>query len=345
MTGKPCAIPKSGWKFPCSNGDDALEQRSFLALEKDNRIAWGKTEKKVPRIKRMLHEVESNIGKSVFTDYSDGEKETSAMFGKSGVFLAPKHTQFVGRFIRQATQPDSLVLDCFGGSGSSAHAVINVNRLEKTRRKFIIVEVNQYFETLIIPRLKKAGAATAWQKGTPKSMDGPGLFMRVQALEQYEDTLENLDTGDHGQLELPFYDPAFALRYGLNRNSKEVYCSIQNFRTPFGYQLQLAEGGGKSPFRSVDLVESLIYLMGLKVTRMVRESEGVVITGRDQQDRSVAVFFRDCDQNGSMPWVQKKFREHVADRLVTNDPAGLHFEGCERFEAIESFLAGQFGGY
>ena len=49
-------------------------------------------ENKVPRLKRMLHEVETNIGKSVFHDYSDGEKQTSAMFGKSGLFLAPKHS-------------------------------------------------------------------------------------------------------------------------------------------------------------------------------------------------------------------------------------------------------------
>lgn len=66
VTGKPCPHPKSGWKFPYSNGIDSPETRTFLALEKDNRIAWGKTEKKVPQIKRMLHEVESNIGKSVF---------------------------------------------------------------------------------------------------------------------------------------------------------------------------------------------------------------------------------------------------------------------------------------
>jgi adenine-specific DNA-methyltransferase len=344
VTGKPCPHPKSGWKFPYSNGIDSLETRSFLALEKDNRIAWGKNEKKVPQVKRMLHEVESNIGKSVFTDYSDGEKQTSAMFGKSGVFLAPKHTHFVSRFIRQATRPDSQVLDSFGGSGSSADAVIRVNRVDKTRRRFITVEVNQYFETLIVPRLKKAGAATTWQKGKARSLDGPGLFMRVQALEQYEDTLENLDTGDRGQLDLKFYDPAFTLRYGLNQESKEVYCAIGHFRSPFGYQLQRVEGGGKAPLRPVDLVESLVYLMGLRVNRMIREPEGVLITGSDPRNRSVAVFFRDCDHENTMAWVEQKLQEHPADQVVTNDPASLHFEGCERFEAIESFFAGQFGG-
>jgi len=47
----------------------------------------------------MLHEVETNIGKSVFSDYSDGEKQTHDLFNQSGVFLAPKHANFVSRFV------------------------------------------------------------------------------------------------------------------------------------------------------------------------------------------------------------------------------------------------------
>ena len=109
-------------------------------------------------------------------------------------------------------------------------------------------------------------------------------------------------------------------------------------------EVRRAEGGGKAPLRSVDLVESLVYLMGLFVNRMIREPEGVVITGRDPRDRSVAVLFRDCDRDGGGSWVHQKFQEHDADRWVTNDPGSLHFEGCERFEAIEAFLAGQWGG-
>ena len=94
-TGKPCPHPKSGWKFAYNDDADSPDRRSFVSLDRDDRIAWGPTEKKVPRLKRMLHEVETNIGKSVFQDYSDGEKQTSAMFGRSGVFLAPKHADFV----------------------------------------------------------------------------------------------------------------------------------------------------------------------------------------------------------------------------------------------------------
>ena len=345
VTGLPCPHPKSGWKFAYDDDEDSPDKRSFRALERDHRIAFGEDEKKVPRIKRMLHEVETNVGKSVFRDYSDGEKQTSAMFGKSGVFLAPKHSDFVSRFILQGSKADSIVLDCFGGSGSTAHAVINVNRLERSKRKFVTVEVNRYFETIIIPRLKKAFAATAWSSGKAKAIDGSGGFMRVQHLEQYDDALENLDTevllGDTG--DLLFQDSAFAMRYRLDVSARSLYCGVNRFSTPFGYQLKRSAGGGDAQPCEVDLVESIPYLLGMGVTRMYRESQGVMILGKNRRDQSVAVFFRDCTAKGSAEWVKAKLAEHPADRIYTNDPASLSFEGCDQFEAIESIFAQQFG--
>jgi len=59
--------------------------------------------------------------------------------------------------------------------------------------------------------------------------------------------------------------------------------------------------------------------------------------------RSVAVFFRDCSAGDSAAWAEGKLLEHPADRVLTNDPALLTFEGCERFEAIETVFVGQFG--
>ena len=128
VTERPCPHPKSGWKFAYADDEDSPGRRSFVALDQDHRIVWGPDEKNVPQLKRMLHEVETNVGKSVFQDYADGEKQTSAMFGRSGVFLAPKHTHFVSRFVQHAALPTSTILDCFGGSGSTAHAVIDLNR-------------------------------------------------------------------------------------------------------------------------------------------------------------------------------------------------------------------------
>ena len=345
VTGRPCPHPKSGWKFAYDDDEDSPDKRSFRALERDHRIAFGEDEKKVPRIKRMLHEVETNVGKSVFRDYSDGEKQTSAMFGKSGVFLAPKHSDFVSRFILQGSKADSIVLDCFGGSGSTAHAVINVNRLERSKRKFVTVEVNRYFETIIIPRLKKAFAATAWSSGKAKAIDGSGGFMRVQHLEQYDDSLENLDSevlpGDTG--DLLFQDSAFAMRYRLDASARSLYCGVDRFSTPFGYQLKRSAGGGDAQPCEVDLVESIPYLLGMDVARLYREPQGVVMLGRNRRGQSVAVFFRDCTADDSAQWVAGKLAQHPADRVYTNDPAGLSFEGCDSLEAIETVFAAQFG--
>ena len=344
VTKKPCALSNRGWKGTRYTDPEHPERNSFESLAADHRISFGSDESKVFQQKRMLHEVETNVAKSVFTDYSDGEKQTAAMFGKAGLFLAPKHTNFVSRFISQATKSNSLVVDCFGGSGSSAHAVIELNRAEGTHHKFITVEVNRYFDTLIVPRLIKASCSSRWANGKALEMNGPGLFMRTQIIEQYEDTLENLDfkptAGDPG--ELLFDNPAFALRYKLRQTSRVPYCGVDRFTTPFGYQLQRANGGGEAQSCEVDLVESLTYLLGMDINRLYRESKGVVMLGHNRRGQSLAIFFRDGINPETAAWLTEKLALHPADRIFTNDPASLIFEGAERFEAIEAVFARQF---
>lgn len=198
VTGKPCPHPKSGWKWAYDNDENSPDKRSFVSLDRDGRIAWGMDENKVPRLKRMLHEVETNVGKSVFQDYSDGEKQTSAMFGRSGIFLAPKHADFVSRFILHAAKPDSTILDCFGGSGSTAHAVINLNRKDGGSRKYILVEMGEYFDTVLKPRIQKAIYSKDWRNGRPVSREGTSHIFKYMTLESYEDTLNNLSLSRTG---------------------------------------------------------------------------------------------------------------------------------------------------
>jgi adenine-specific DNA-methyltransferase len=78
------------------------------------------------------------------------------------------------------------------------------------------------------------------------------------------------------------------------------------------------------------------------VARLYRETQGVVITEYDRRGRTVALFFRDCGAADSAEWAEAKLAAHPAERVLTNDPASLTFEECERFEAIESVFAGQF---
>jgi adenine-specific DNA-methyltransferase len=125
--------------------------------------------------------------------------------------------------------------------------------------------------------------------------------------------------------------------------SRELYCGIERFTTPCGYQLRSAGQGGESLPRAVDLVETLPYLLGMAVSRLYREPQGVVLLGQDRRGRSLAIFFRDGINLESTAWLIAKLDQHPADRVFTNDPASLNFEGCDRLEAIEAVFALQFG--
>ena len=65
---------------------------------------------------------------------------------------------------------DNIVFDYFAGSGTTGHAVINLNREDGGRRKFILVEMADYFDTVLLPRIKKVTFTPEWREGKPKRM-------------------------------------------------------------------------------------------------------------------------------------------------------------------------------
>jgi adenine-specific DNA-methyltransferase len=128
----------------------------------------------------------------VFYEYNDGEAELGNLFGESGLFLSPKSSKFVKKFILQSTKADSWFSDFFAGSGSSAHAMIQANREDGGKRKFFTVEMGHYFDSLTKPRVFKALYASDWKTGTPRSRDGVSAVVKMVRLESYEDALNNL---------------------------------------------------------------------------------------------------------------------------------------------------------
>jgi adenine-specific DNA-methyltransferase len=303
ITGKLCPHPKSGWKFAFDDDENSPNKQSFVALDRDDRISWGKDEKKVPRIKRMLHEVETNIGKSVFQDYSDGEKQTSAMFGQSGVFLAPKHADFVSRFILHAAKEDSTIIDCFGGSGSTAHAVIKLNREDRGTRKYILVEVGQYFDTVLKPRVMKAAYSRDWKNGKPVSRGGVSHCIKCLRLESYEDALNNIkDPQRTQQQELALeQDPGFREEYMLTykldteaRGSASLL-NPEAFIHPFNYQLKTTQNDDTRHV-TVDLIETFNYLLGLTVQRLNLVEAIKTVRGVNRGGDRILIIWRDLNE-------------------------------------------------
>ncbi len=277
-------------------------------------------------------------------DGRSGANDLTNLFGEAQRFKNPKTPALLQELLPYAVGAGDLVLDYFGGSGTTAHAVMRLNGRAGIGLRWLLIESGHHLEGMIVPRVKKAAFALDWLKGAPSGDRGPGAFVRIQRLEQYEDTLESLDTeaGEGDTAELPFEDPAFALRYRLDRASRDLYCALGAFRSPFGYRLRRAEGAGAAQSTEVDLVESLAYLLGADITRLYREPAGVVLLGRNRRGQTLGLFFRDCTHPDSADWVAAKLDAHPAERVFTNDPAALAFPGAERLEAIEAVFALQF---
>jgi adenine-specific DNA-methyltransferase len=302
ITGKPCPHPKSGWKFAYDDDEDSPDKRSFVSLDRDHRIAWGIDERKVPRLKRILHEVETNIGKSVFQDYSDGEKQTSAMFGKSGVFLAPKHADFVSRFVLHAATQNGVILDCFAGSGSTGHAVIKLNREDHGTRRFVLVEVADYFDAVLKPRILKACYSKAWKDGKPTGqMDGISQCIKYLRLESYEDSLNNIDlkrTDEQSLLIKADKDlrEEYLLSYMLEiegRGSQSLL-NVNAFRNPAKYKLRV-DRNGQTETVNIDLVETFNWLLGLAVKHIDLIRDVRVVEGTNPRGDRVLVLWRNID--------------------------------------------------
>lgn len=162
VTGKPCKKPSTGWRWD--------EDKTKWALEQiPPRIHFGLDETTIPNRKSYLEEISSEPYVSVF--YRDGRSatlEVEGLVGK-GCFPFPKNTEVLAELIELVTGADDLILDYFGGSGSTGHAVYNVNKTQGTNRRFILVQLPEPTRKQNID--EKWEETVAWKAGYPTIAD------------------------------------------------------------------------------------------------------------------------------------------------------------------------------
>ncbi len=150
-----------------------------------------------------------------------GSSLLADLFGATNVFSYPKSIYAVQDFVASATykEPEALILDFFAGSGTTAHAVINLNRKDGGKRKYILVEMADYFHTVLLPRIKKVVLSDKWKDGKAQP-DGKGIshFVKYFRLEQYEDVLRKAHYQDD-DAPLFFQDDPYA-QYVFLRDPK-----------------------------------------------------------------------------------------------------------------------------
>ena len=138
-----------------------VSEEKFWELDRDGRIWWGKDGNNVPAPKIFLSEVSDGIVPQTFWPYEevghtqDAKKEIKAIFGGDMPFDTPKPVRLIERILQIASDPDSIILDSFAGSGTTAHAVLNMNKADGGNRKFILVEMMDYADSITAERVRR----------------------------------------------------------------------------------------------------------------------------------------------------------------------------------------------
>jgi adenine-specific DNA-methyltransferase len=161
-----------------------------------------------------------------------------------------------------------IVLDYFAGSGTTGHAVVDLNRLlEDSNRRYILIDMGEYFRSVTCCRMKKIIYAPDWKDGKPQQRDrGISQLIKYMSLESYEDALSNIELSDDNDQLSSLLGEDYLIHYMVDFESRDSLLNVDAFSNPFAYTMKITEKN-ECKERSIDLCETFNYLIGLTVIR------------------------------------------------------------------------------
>ena len=154
-----------------------VSESNFKQMDTEGQIWWGVDRNNQPRIKRYLSEVKGGRIPQTLWKFEevghtqDAKKQLLRVMdfdASDDVFVTPKPTGLVRRVLDLATQENSVILDSFAGSGTTAHAVLEANKRDGGNRRFILVEMEDYADRLTAERVRRVINGYEFQ-GTQKT--------------------------------------------------------------------------------------------------------------------------------------------------------------------------------
>lgn len=156
-TNKPAKVPARGWVFPTEDGmSRAIAQQ---------RVHFGDDETRVPNLKRYLHETDQQVLTSVFYQDRRAAHQGLVRVLPDMQFEYPKDERVLRRLFEAVTSDDDIIVDSFAGSGTTAHAVLALNKQDGGNRRFLLIECEDYAERVTAERVRRV------IKGVPDSKD------------------------------------------------------------------------------------------------------------------------------------------------------------------------------
>jgi adenine-specific DNA-methyltransferase len=358
--------PKGKWKVSPLDAPGVRERTSYFSIENPNtgeeyyppkgrhwtvfeeevqdyinsgHIFFGKDGKTKPQWKRYWEEVNEG-SKTIGTIWNDvdtataGSKELENIFGSKD-FETPKPSNLLYDIGQQVLETKDIFLDYFAGSGTTGHATIKLNREDGGKRKYILVEMGTYFNTVTKPRIQKVIYSDNWKNGKPQDKAGISQIVKYQVLESYEDTLNNLllpTTNASGLLQ--FNQEAqeeYLLKYMLDVETEGHLFNLQAFKNPFNYQLNVTENNELIP-TTVDLIETFNYLIGLYVQRIQRVKDIKLVEGKTRTGEKTLVIWRNLETT-SNDETEKVFRK-LYDSVRSSEFDQIYINGDHHFENV-----------
>ena len=148
--GNVIKAPEKGWRW---------SKETLTEKMKTGEIIFNSDETGIIR-KIYLDTVEGRAPESIWFGKDVGttreaNSELKSIFNGTAPFDTPKPHRLIERILQIASDPDSIILDSFAGSGTTAHAVLNMNKADGGHRKFILVEMMDYADSITAERVKR----------------------------------------------------------------------------------------------------------------------------------------------------------------------------------------------
>lgn len=296
-----------------------LSRKAFRERLQDNRIWFGPDGNGVPRIKRFLSELRKTgvtpmtIWKHTEVDHSQGATQKLAkLFDGKKYFDYPKPVALIQRCISLYSNKDSLILDFFSGSATTAHAVMQLNAEDCGNRKYIMVQLPE--ETPEDSEARKAGYNTIPEIAKERIRRAGKKIKEESPL-----TTQNLDTG-------------FRVFHLADSNFEEVKKAPAEYNQS---QLDLFLNNVKSDRTDLDLLFGAILSWGVQLSLPMtsEEVDGKMIYSVNDGDL-VACFADDITENIVKAMADKQpLRVLFRDSCFARDDAKINV-----FETLKQLL-------
>jgi len=177
-TKKPCRVPEPGWRFSTKEKMDEQIRLGLVVFRDDHTEPPFRKAHLIPVAEELDDDSESNgldpengeetsVGMQVMGTYIYKQSQVAVKYlrdlmGKRA-FSNPKDYEVIARIIRYCTSPGDVVLDSFAGSGTTAHAILALNKEDGGDRRFVLIECEDYVDELTAERVRRV------IKGVPKA--------------------------------------------------------------------------------------------------------------------------------------------------------------------------------